>query len=67
MTHLNEFTWTPSNDLPEQVYMGAHTTETKAQERAEKMSYMNMHKAHPKSQLSIFDTGLCAWACLHTK
>jgi len=36
--HPNELTWTPSNDPPERFYMGTHTTETKGQGRAGKMS-----------------------------
>jgi len=66
-TYSNELTWTPSNDLPEQVYMGAHRTKMKGQGRARKTSCMNVHKSHPRSQLSIFDMGLCAWACPHTE
>ena len=65
-TRLNEFTWTPSNDIPKWVYMGAYVTEMKAQGRARKTSCMNMHKAHPRSQLSTFDRGSCAWARPHT-
>ena len=40
--------------------MGARTTEMKGQERAWKMSCMNVHKANLESQLSIFDMGLFA-------
>jgi len=46
MKHPNELTWTPPNDPPERFYMGARTTETKAQGRAGKMSCTNVHKAN---------------------
>ena len=55
------------HDPPERVYMGAHTTETKAQGRAKKTNCTNVLKAHHESQLSIFDAGSCAWACPHTE
>jgi len=80
MTLPNESTRTPPNDLLEQVYMGTliwltrmslhgcpHMTEMKAQGRVGQTSYTNMHKAHPGSQLSIFDTGSCARAWPHTE
>jgi len=60
MTYLNEFTRMPSNNPPERVYMGAHTIEMKAQEKVRQTSYTNVHNAHTRSQLSIFDTGSCA-------
>jgi len=55
MTPLNELTQTPTNDPTERFYMGARTTETKPQGRAEKTSCMNVHKANIGSQLSISD------------
>jgi len=55
---LNELTRTPSNDPPEQFYMGAHTTQTKPQGRERKMSYMNVHKANLRSNLAFL-----IWAC----
>jgi len=61
-TRPNELTRTPSNDPTERFYTGAHTTETKPQGRAGQTSYTNVHKANLVSQLSIFDTGLFAWA-----
>jgi len=65
MTPLKELKWTPSNDLPEQFYMGARTIETKPQGRARQTSCTNVHKANLGSQLSIFDTGLFARARPH--
>ena len=79
MTSLNEFRRTPSNDPPKWVYVdtlkqptwmrlhGSHMTKTKAWGRSEQTSCMNVHKAHPRSQLSIFDMGWCAWVCPHIK
>jgi len=80
MTHLNKFTWIPSNSQPEQVYVDAlkrptqtslhwrpHMIETKAQGRARKMRCTNVHKAHPESHPRIFDTGSCDWACPHSE
>ena len=49
MTNLNEFKWTPSNDPPEQFYMGTCTTETKGQGRAGKMSCTDVHKTNLRS------------------
>jgi len=53
----NDLPQMPSNNPPEQFYMGACTTETKPQGRAGQTSFTNMHKANLRSQLSIFDTG----------
>jgi len=57
----------PSNDLLERFYMGDRMTETKGQGKVEQTSYMNVHKSHPGSPLSIFDMGLCAQARPHTE
>ena len=65
MTHPNELKWTPSNNSPERIYMGARMTKTKLEGRAEQTSCTNMHKANPRSQLSIFDTGSFARARPH--
>jgi len=62
MTCLNELTQTPSNNLPERFYMDARMTETKPQGRARQTSYTNVHKANLGLKLSIFYTGLFAWA-----
>lgn len=55
------------NDPLERVYMGAHTTGMKAEGRARQTSYMNIHKAHPRSEPRIFDMGMCAQAHPPTK
>jgi hypothetical protein len=57
-TQLNEFTRTPSNDLPERFCMGARTTETNRQGRVGQTSCTNVHKANLGSQHSIFLYGL---------
>jgi len=65
MTHPNKFIGTPSNNPPERVYMGAHMTEMKGQGRVGKISFMNVQKSHPESQLSIFDTSSSTQSCPH--
>jgi len=57
MTRPNELRRMPSNDPPEQFYMGAHMTEMKGKWRVRQTSYTNVHKANLRSQLSIFDMG----------
>jgi len=65
MTSQNELTWMPSNEPPEQIYMGTHTTQTKQQGTSETTSCTNVHKANLGSQLSIFNTGSFARAHPH--
>ena len=63
----NELTWMPSNNPHKKVYMGTHMSKTKGQGRTGQTSYMNIHRAHSGSQLSIFYKGSCEWAWPHTK
>jgi len=54
MTLPNKLTWTPSNDLPERVYMGTHTTEMKGEGGASEQAARTCTKPTLGHKLAFF-------------